>query len=89
MERPSFANCPNIMGSIKYNGNELSSVADNVRSGIISYLGHDTELLMTLLRITCFLVMIAMYQNTSRTYVSIKKLHRWKMELTHLLVMVV
>ena len=44
---------------------------------------------MTLLRITCFLVMIAMYQNTSRTYVSIKKLHRWKMELTHLLVMVV
>ena len=29
---------------IKYNGNELSSVADNVRSGIISYLGHDTEL---------------------------------------------
>ena len=45
--------------------------------------------LMTLLRITCFLVMIAMYQNTSRTYVSIKKLHRWKMELTHLLVMVV
>lgn len=69
--------CP-YKGSIKYNGNELSSVADNVRSGIISYLGHDTELLMTLLRITCFLVMIAMYQNTSRTYVSIKKLHRWK-----------
>lgn len=35
--------CP-YKGSIKYNGNELSSVADNVRSGIISYLGHDTEL---------------------------------------------
>ena len=31
-------------GSIRYNGNELSSVADNVRSGIISYLGHDPEL---------------------------------------------
>ena len=35
--------CP-YKGSIKYNGNELSSVADNVRLGIISYLGHDTEL---------------------------------------------
>ena len=35
--------CP-YKGSIKYNGNELSSVADNVRSGIISYLGHDPEL---------------------------------------------
>lgn len=31
-------------GSIKYNGHELSSIADNVRSGIISYLGHDPEL---------------------------------------------
>ncbi len=31
-------------GSIKYNGIDLSSVADNVRSGIISYLGHDPEL---------------------------------------------
>lgn len=31
-------------GSIKYNGSELRNVADNVRSGIISYLGHDPEL---------------------------------------------
>ena len=98
--------CP-YKGSIKYNGNELSSVADNVRSGIISYLGHDTELFNDSIknnvllgddcnvspRSTLFLIeslkSSAMYQNTSRTYVSIKKLHRWKMELTHLLVMVV
>lgn len=33
-----------IEGSIRYNEIELSSVADNVRSGIISYLGHDPEL---------------------------------------------
>ena len=32
------------VGSIKYNGVELSEVADNVRSGIIGYLGHDPEL---------------------------------------------
>lgn len=31
-------------GSIRYNGCELKNVADNVRSGIISYLGHDSEL---------------------------------------------
>ena len=31
-------------GSIMYNGCELRNVADNVRSGIISYLGHDPEL---------------------------------------------
>lgn len=31
-------------GSIKYNGVELSEAADNVRSGIIGYLGHDPEL---------------------------------------------
>lgn len=31
-------------GSIRYNGCELRNAADNVRSGIISYLGHDPEL---------------------------------------------
>lgn len=31
-------------GSIMYNGCELRNAADNVRSGIISYLGHDPEL---------------------------------------------
>ena len=31
-------------GSIMYNGCELRNAADNVRSGIISYLGHDSEL---------------------------------------------
>lgn len=31
-------------GSIRYNGCELKNAADNVRSGIISYLGHDSEL---------------------------------------------
>lgn len=31
-------------GSIRYNGCELGNAADNVRSGIISYLGHDPEL---------------------------------------------
>ena len=31
-------------GSIRYNGCELKNAADNVRSGIISYLGHDPEL---------------------------------------------
>lgn len=31
-------------GSIMYNGCELKNAADNVRSGIISYLGHDSEL---------------------------------------------
>ena len=31
-------------GSIRYNGCELRNSADNVRSGIISYLGHDPEL---------------------------------------------
>ncbi len=31
-------------GSIRYNGCELRNAADNVRSGIISYLGHDSEL---------------------------------------------
>ena len=31
-------------GSIRYNGCELKNAADNVRTGIISYLGHDPEL---------------------------------------------
>ncbi len=31
-------------GSIRYNGCELRNAADNVRTGIISYLGHDPEL---------------------------------------------
>ena len=31
-------------GSIMYNGCELRNATDNVRSGIISYLGHDSEL---------------------------------------------
>lgn len=31
-------------GSIRYNGCELRNATDNVRSGIISYLGHDPEL---------------------------------------------
>lgn len=31
-------------GSIMYNGCELRNAADNVRPGIISYLGHDPEL---------------------------------------------
>lgn len=31
-------------GSIRYNGCDLRNAADNVRSGIISYLGHDPEL---------------------------------------------
>lgn len=31
-------------GSIMYNGCELRNASDNVRSGIISYLGHDPEL---------------------------------------------
>ena len=31
-------------GSIRYNGCELRNTTDNVRSGIISYLGHDPEL---------------------------------------------
>lgn len=31
-------------GSIRYNGCELKNAADNERTGIISYLGHDPEL---------------------------------------------
>ena len=31
-------------GSIRYNGCELRNAADNVRTGIISYLGHNPEL---------------------------------------------
>ena len=88
--------CP-YKGSIKYNGNELSSAKKssyfkcviNRKVYIFEYIFPYAVTIDGILRITCFLVMIAMYQNTSRTYVSIKKLHRWKMELTHLLVMVV